>query len=71
MNQVFRLCGWEGPAFVQATQQVMDRVPVHNTPPACMWSRVSSPAASPRGTGPGGRLQHLQYYWRKHFAYEK
>ena len=32
MNQVFRLCGWEGPAFVQATQQVMDRVPVHNTP---------------------------------------
>ena len=72
MNQVFRLCGWEGPAFVQATQQVMDRVPVHNTPTGLYVEQgVLTGSLTPEGQALVDDYNTMQYYWRKHFAYEK
>ena len=72
MNQVFRLCGWEAPAFVQATQQVMDRVPVHNTPTGLYVEQgVLTGSLTPEGQALVEDYDILQYYYRSHFAYDE
>lgn len=71
MNEVFRVCGWEGPDFMQATQQVMDRVPVMNNPTGLyVEGGVLTGTLTPEGQALAGDYNTLQYYWRKHFAYE-
>ena len=70
MNQVFRLCGWEGPAFMQATQQVMDRVPVINTPTGLyVENGTLTGSLSPEGQALVEDYNILQYYYRSHFIY--
>ena len=72
MNQVFRLCGWEGPAFMQATQQVMDRVPVINTPTGLyVENGTLTGSLSPEGQALVEDYDILQYYYRSHFAYDE
>ena len=70
MNQVFRLCGWEGPPFMQATQQVMDRVPVINTPTGLyVENGTLTGSLSPEGQALVEDYNILQYYYRSHFIY--
>ena len=72
MNEVFRLCGWEGPAFLQATQAVMDRVPVMNTPTGLYVEEgVLTGTLSPEGAALVEDYDILQYYYRTHFAYDE
>lgn len=70
MNEVFRQCGWEGPAFMQATRQLMDRVPVMNTPTGLYVEDGSLTGfLSPEGQALVEDYNILQYDWRRHFAY--
>lgn len=70
MNEVFRQCGWTGPAFMQATQQVMDRVPVMNVPTGLYVEQGTLTAAlTPEGQALVDDYDMLQYYYRKHFRY--
>ena len=72
MNEVFRLCGWEGPAFMQATQQVMDRVPVMNNPTGLyVENGTLTGTLSPEGQALVEDYDILQYYYRSHFAYDE
>ena len=71
MNEVFRQCGWDGNAFMQATQQVMDQVPVINTPTGLYVEDGRLTAAlTPEGQALVHDYHMLQYYWRRHFAYD-
>ena len=71
MNEVFRQCGWDGNAFMQATQQVMDQVPVINTPTGLYVEDGRLTAAlTPEGQALVDDYHMLQYYWRRHFAYD-
>lgn len=70
MNEVFRQCGWEGPAFMQATRQLMDRVPVMNTSTGLYVEDGSLTGfLSPEGLALVEDYNILQYDWRRHFAY--
>ncbi len=70
MNEVFRQCGWTGPAFTQATQQVMDRVPVINNPTGLyVENGALTGALTPEGQALEDDYEMLQYYYRKHFLY--
>ena len=70
MNEVFRACGWTGPAYMQATQQVMDAVPVMNTPTGLsVENGVLTSSLTPEGQALADDYNAIQYYWRKHFAY--
>lgn len=70
MNQVFRLCNWEGPAFMQATGQVMDRVPVMNRPTGLyVENGALTGTLSPEGQALVDDYRSAQYYYRRHFSY--
>lgn len=70
MNEVFRLCGWEGPAYMQATQQVMDAVPVIHATGLYVEDGAVTDTLTPEGAALVSDYQSLQYYWRRHFAGE-
>lgn len=68
MNEVFRLCGWTGPAYLQATNQIAARLPVINTPTGLyLEDGTLTDTPSPEGAALAADYQSLQYYWRKHF----
>lgn len=70
MSEVFRQCGWEGPAFLQSTQQVMNRVPVMNHPTALYVENGDlTEQLTPEGQALTDDYNMVQYYWRRHFAY--
>lgn len=70
MNQVFRLAGWQGPAFMQATQQVMDQVPVMSRPTGLyVEDGVLTDTLTPENQALVDDYNMLQYDWRKEFAY--
>lgn len=70
MHEVFRQCGWTGPAYLQATEQVMDQVPVINTPTGLYVEKGQlTGSLTPEGQALVEDYNTLQYYWRKHFAY--
>lgn len=72
MNQLFRLCSWEGPAFLQATQQIMDRVSVISRPTGLyVENGVLSGTLTPEGQALLDDYNALQYYDRKHFLYQE
>ena len=50
----------------------MDRVPVHNTPTGLYVEQgVLTGSLTPEGQALVDDYNTMQYYWRKHFAYEK
>lgn len=68
MNEVFKLCGWEGPAYLQATNQVAEQVSVINTPTGLyLEDGVVTNTLTPEAASLVDDYQTLQYYWRKHF----
>ena len=68
MNELFRLCGWEGPAYLQATQQVMDAVPVVHAAGLFLEKGTLTDTLTPEGAALAEDYAYLQYYWRRHFA---
>lgn len=71
MNQLFDLCGWEGPAYMQATRQVGRQVSVQFTSGVCMEGDfIGWPdELSPEGGVLSRDYAQLQYYARRHFLY--
>ena len=70
MNQVFRLCGWQGPAYMQYTSELMDRLPVVHLTGACI-SREGEFIPKPQGEDAEKiqELRRVEYYMRHEFLY--
>lgn len=68
MNEVFRLCGWDGPAYMQAIEEVSQQVPVVHTTGRYLENGVLTDSLSPEGETLVTEYKNLQYYWRNHFA---
>lgn len=71
MQQVFDLCGWTGPAYMQAARTVSAEVPVVHTAGQYMVDGVLTRELESEDKALVSDFMNLQYYWRKHFAYGK
>lgn len=69
MNQLFQLCGWEGPAYLQAAGRTAREVSVVHTSGRYLEDGVLTARLSPENAALVGDYKCLQYYWRNHFAY--
>ncbi len=70
MNVVFQQCGWEGPAYLQALEPVMEQVPVINTATGLYVENGQvTDTLSPEGAALVQEYSCLQYYRRQNFAY--
>jgi hypothetical protein len=69
MSQLFQLCGWEGPAYMQAIADVPEQVSVVHTTGRYLENGVLTDSLSEQGALLVNRYQALQYYWRNTFAY--
>ena len=71
MNVLFDACGWEGPAYMQAAEDVMERVSVLNNPTGLyVEDGALTGSLSPEGRELVTDYRILQYYWRRNFAYQ-
>lgn len=68
MNQVFRACGWDGPAYMQAIDPVMDMVPVISTTGLRIEDGSLTDTLSEQGHEAAQQYLNLEYYWRKTFT---
>lgn len=71
MQQVFDLCGWEGPAYMQAARAVEAQVPVVHTSGQYLVDGTLTNELEDDKKTLVSDFMNLQYYWRKHFAYGK
>ena len=69
MAKVFDLCGWEGPAYMQAMRPVSQRLPVIQSLGNYMEGGVITQTLSPEGAELAADFSSLEYYWQNHFAY--
>ena len=69
MNQVFELCGWEGPAFLQATNAIADTIPVVHTTGRYLENGLLTNDLAPEGEALVQDYRILEFYQRNHFAY--
>lgn len=69
MNQLFDLCGWTGPAYLQALNDVSRQVSVVHTTGRFMENGVLTDVLSPEGEQLVNDYLCLQYYRRNQFAY--
>lgn len=68
MNQVFALCGWDGPAYLQAVSQVSEQVPVINTPTGLyLENDLLTDTLTPENDALVQDYLSLQYYHQRHF----
>jgi len=71
MDQVFELCGWEGPAYLQAVKAVEAQVPVINNPTGFYYENdLLTNVLTQDGQAALDRFYSLQYYYRTHFRYD-
>lgn len=71
MDQVFQLCGWEGPAYMQASKAVGEQIPVINNPTGfCYEKDTFTNLLTQEGQNTLDAFYSLQYYYRTHFRYE-
>ncbi len=72
MNQVFGLCGWEGPAYMQYTQELMKKLPVIHDNGACITAEGAF-VPQPEGELAEAILefQQVEYYMRHEFQYQE
>lgn len=69
MEELFRLCGWEGNAYMQAQSQLLDRVPVMNQPTGLYLEHGAlTDVLAPDNLDLVRQFNSIQYYWRKHFV---
>ncbi len=71
MNQVFYLCGWDGPAYMQAIRSVALEVPVIHASGRYVVNGTLVSDLPEDCQALVDEYLNLQYYWRKHFAYGK
>lgn len=69
MTELFDLCGWEGPAYMQATREVAQEVPVIHTTGRYLVDGELISDLSGEQAALVRDYQNLQYYWRKNFSY--
>ena len=69
MSKVFDLCGWEGPAYMQAMRPISQRLPVIQSLGNYMEGGVIAQTLSPEGEELAADFSSLEYYWQNHFAY--
>ena len=69
MSKVFDLCGWEGPAYMQAMRPISQRLPVIQSLGNYMEGGVITQTLSPEGEELAADFSSLEYYWQNHFAY--
>lgn len=67
MNKLFELCGFKGPAYMQATTELMKEVPVPTDLGVYFMPDGSMTAEEPEAAY---SLFELQYYYQKTFLYE-
>lgn len=71
MNEVFRLCGWTGPDYMQAIQEAADRVPIQSSATGrCFAAGSDSDTLDPEDEAVVEQYERLQYYYKNHFQYE-
>ena len=70
MNQVFDLCGWDGPAYLQATNAVARAVSVQHQTGMYLEDGLFTRELSPEGAALTRDYQWLQYYDKHHFRYQ-
>lgn len=67
MNLVFQQCGWEGPAFMQAMNDMMETFPVVTVNSAYVVDGVFTYEIPKERQALFREFQYLQYYWRTKF----
>lgn len=67
MNLLFEECGWEGPAFMQMTDTVMESVPVIHSSGLYMKDGKVEEQLDLEDRDLVADDRNAQYYWRKHF----
>lgn len=70
MAKVFDLCGWEGPAYMQASRPISQRLSVIHTLGYYLENGVLTRDLSPEGSVLAEDFLSLEYYWQTHFAYQ-
>ncbi len=72
MNEVFDLCGWEGSAWTQATDEIREALPVLTVVDGYV-EKDRGFVQTPQGAWAQALrdYQSLAYYYGSHFAYEK
>lgn len=69
MDQVFRLCGWEGSAYMQAQDSLMDRVGVMSQATYFYLEHGDlTDTLAPDNLELVRQFNGIQYYYRKHFT---
>lgn len=69
MNQLFQLCGWDGPAYLQATTPIAQAVPVIHTTGRYLEGDTLTDTPTAQGAALIRDYQWLQYYDKHHFRY--
>lgn len=69
MNQLFQLCGWDGPAYLQATTPIAQAVSVVHTTGRYLEGNSLTDTPSAQGAALVQDYQWLQYYDKHHFRY--
>ena len=70
MNEVFELCGWTGNAYMQATNEVRQVLPVITSVGKYVENGAVTDTLSPQGQAALQRFLALEYYEMDHFRYE-
>lgn len=68
MNLLFDLCGWEGPAYLQATDSVAAQVPMVHKSGRYLENGTLTSVLSDAGVALVEEYKSLQYYWRNNFS---
>lgn len=71
MNLVFDLCSWDGPAFMQAMDEMMAVFPVVTTHDCYVVDGVFTDAIPQERQDLFRDFLYLQYYWRSEFLFEE
>ena len=68
MNLVFEQCGWDGPAYLQATNAVSAQVPMVHKSGRYLENGTLTSVLSDAGAALVEEYKSLQYYWRNNFS---
>lgn len=71
MNELFRLCGWDGPAYLQAVDEVSRQVPVVHVTDRYMEDGVLTDTLTEDNEALVRDYKILSYDWRHRFRYEE
>ena len=70
MNLLFEQCGWEGPAFMQAMEDMREVFSVVSSNDTYVVDGVFTREIPAERQELFDKFQHLQYYWRNEFLYK-